>query len=573
MMTTLQAGPLTVRYAAGFIRRVTYGENEILRMVYFALRDHNWNSIKLSISNENIIMHENDFTISYDGFHMQNERCLMEWKAKIEGRPDGSIIFTIQGEALENFKKNRAGFCVLHPLNIANEECKITHPDGNHTIHHFPLQISPENPFKKIKSMDWQTSGTAWNLSFEGDIFETEDQRNWSDASFKTFCTPLDQPFPVELKKGDKVFQRVTFKPALPLKHVYNNNLFVSLFTTGKNTILPDLGIGASTEVSLLSPTTVSLLRALNLSHYRIDIFPAVDNWVTRFSQDYENAFTLGLPVEVALHLTLNYSEESEAFILLCQQNHIQVKKVLLLSSSGMVTSMDLLKLAPVLRKKLANVLIGGGTNYNYNELNKNRFSANDLDFISFATDPQEHADDDLTIFENLEAQAHLVNSTKMLYGSSMPVHISPVTLRKRFNPYATNPIDFFISENLKADPRQKEIFAAIWTFGSMCQLTKAGASSVTYFQTIGNQGIITDQGDCYPVYEVLKEFAAFQGKPVQVLDSSDPFKIQAIQFDTNLLGLVNLTDLAIEVRLDNKRMDIGPHEISFQPLHRAQKF
>lgn len=40
-------------------------------------------------------------------------------------------------------------------------------------------------------------------------MFETEDQRNWTDASFKTYGTPLDRPFPVAVSPGEEVHQRV----------------------------------------------------------------------------------------------------------------------------------------------------------------------------------------------------------------------------------------------------------------------------------------------------------------------------------------------------------------------------
>jgi D-apionolactonase len=36
-----------------------------------------------------------------------------------------------------------------------------------------------------------------------------EDQRNWTDASFKTYSTPLELPFPVEVAAGERIFQRV----------------------------------------------------------------------------------------------------------------------------------------------------------------------------------------------------------------------------------------------------------------------------------------------------------------------------------------------------------------------------
>ena len=49
-------------------------------------------------------------------------------------------------------------------------------------------------------------------LTFEGDVFETEDQRNWTDASYKTYSRPLEQPFPYFVNKGDSIEQKVSLK-------------------------------------------------------------------------------------------------------------------------------------------------------------------------------------------------------------------------------------------------------------------------------------------------------------------------------------------------------------------------
>ena len=56
-------------------------------------------------------------------------------------------------------------------------------------------------------------SGIELKLLFEGDLFEMEDQRNWTDASFKTYCTPqsarlsVRRPWPVE-----RFSQKVTIR-------------------------------------------------------------------------------------------------------------------------------------------------------------------------------------------------------------------------------------------------------------------------------------------------------------------------------------------------------------------------
>jgi hypothetical protein len=40
---------------------------------------------------------------------------------------------------------------------------------------------------------------------FDGEPWETEDQRAWTDASFKSYSPPIDWPHPVELAAGTVV--------------------------------------------------------------------------------------------------------------------------------------------------------------------------------------------------------------------------------------------------------------------------------------------------------------------------------------------------------------------------------
>ncbi len=52
----------------------------------------------------------------------------------------------------------------------------------------------------------------------EGEVFEMEDQRNWTDASFKTYCRPLALPIPYRLEPSTPVRQTDSPKPT-PDKH------------------------------------------------------------------------------------------------------------------------------------------------------------------------------------------------------------------------------------------------------------------------------------------------------------------------------------------------------------------
>jgi hypothetical protein len=49
-------------------------------------------------------------------------------------------------------------------------------------------------------------------LRFAGDVFEMEDQRNWTDASFKTYGRPLARAFPYRIGPGERVRQSVTIE-------------------------------------------------------------------------------------------------------------------------------------------------------------------------------------------------------------------------------------------------------------------------------------------------------------------------------------------------------------------------
>jgi hypothetical protein len=45
----LQAGPVTADYADGFLRYIRVGDREIVRMIYFAIRDQNWKTLPFTI--------------------------------------------------------------------------------------------------------------------------------------------------------------------------------------------------------------------------------------------------------------------------------------------------------------------------------------------------------------------------------------------------------------------------------------------------------------------------------------------------------------------------------------------
>ncbi|HEY9490247.1 MAG TPA: hypothetical protein VIQ51_18050, partial [Chryseosolibacter sp.] len=121
-----------------------------------------------------------------------------------------------------------------------------------------------------------------------------------------------------------------------------------------------------------------------------------------------------------------------------------------------------------------------------------------------------------------------------------------------------------------KADPRQKDDFGALWTLGSICSLTRGGASAITLYQTVGNQGIMSAEGQTYPLYKILQGFSPYQGRSVKVLESGDPLAVNGILLGGKILAIANLTDTEQDVRFHNKTYRLAPKETKMEPLDRT---
>jgi hypothetical protein len=92
----------------------------------------------------------------------------------------------------------------------------------------FPERIEPAQPFFDIRAISHQVApGVTATCRMEGDAFEMEDQRNWSDASYKTYVRPLALPWPYTLPAGESVRQTITLTlagtPATPFGYSVAN--------------------------------------------------------------------------------------------------------------------------------------------------------------------------------------------------------------------------------------------------------------------------------------------------------------------------------------------------------------
>ncbi|MDX2191369.1 MAG: hypothetical protein SFY32_16065 [Bacteroidota bacterium] len=497
-MKELKAGFLTAEIDNGFIRYIQLNEAEVLQMIYFAVRDGNWGTIPFRIENFKEKIEESEFNISFDAIFTTNQPM---YKARITilGNVNSTLYFNFEGEALETFERNRIGLCVHHPLKeCVGNECKIIHSDGSISLGQFPQNVMPHQPFKNISEIEWgDESGYHAHLKFEGDIFEMEDQRNWTDASFKTYSTPLDIPFPVRVNKGDKVVQQLT----LHVSKVNNEGIKAATTIVKSNIIKPKVGLGLSTSTDKLTQFQAKLLNKLNLNHIRIDVNLFRKDWKIQFHKSLEQIKLIPIKIELVIHVSQYWEIEIQNLISENIDKEI-IDTIILFEFRKAGLSNDIIsKALPLLRNHFYGIKIGTGTDANFAELNRSNIDPNPFDFLTFGINPQVHLFDDRSVLENAYAQKEAVQSALVL-SKGKPIHISAITLKPRFNAVAKDPNAIQIP---LTDERQTTEFCAKWTAISLKSIREAGASSVTYFETVGLRGIMNE--NAYPVYEVFENY------------------------------------------------------------------
>jgi hypothetical protein len=540
----LQAGPLDMVFepSIGFLRYIRFGDQEILRGLYSAVRDHNWDTIAPKLTDLSVDVSERCFDINFNVAHSERD-IDFRWRGEITGTEDGTVTFSMDGEAQSDFKRNRIGFCVLHsPAHVAGKPCTVLKDDGTEEQGRFPEQISPHQPFLDMRAIRHEVvAGVTAEVRFEGDVFEMEDQRNWTDASYKTYCTPLANPYPVDVAAGTKIRQSVTISVS-SWPDVVNSvsEQVVVLVNPADRTPLPEIGLGCASQDEELSEDQVLRLQTLHLSHLRVDARLSEPGWETAFQGAAREASAIGVALEVAAYVSDAASAELDALAACLAGCDTPVVRVLVFHIAEIAANRRWIDLARGKLSKTGASIVSGANAY-FTELNRNRPDFNALDGVCYSLNPQVHAFDDASLMETLVAQGWTVESTRAFAGP-LPIHVSPVTLLPRFNPNATGPESDLPEGELPSsvDARQMSLLGAAWTVGSLKYLTRSGASTVTYFETTGWKGVMdSERGSpspfpsvtdgTFPMAHVFAWFGGMKDGHACLTESTVPLKLDAL--------------------------------------------
>jgi hypothetical protein len=581
-MRVLRAGPVTALLDGIDLRYLRIGSTEILRRIYAAVRDLDWDTPPAAVSNLRIEEGDSAFRVEFDARHTWRGGNF-SWHGTITGDENGRIEYLFDGWAEDACSYQRIGICVHHPWReTAGARFVARTPDGD-IDGTFPDLIGPQvldgtvyaPLFPAFDRLEVELAGGGTLLlEFEGDLWEVEDHRNWTDANFKTYSTPLGLGRPDPLVPGQPLRQRLVMTQA----GVTDGDLGAGpvRLTIGPptGTRVPAIGLGQDRDHQRLDANEHAVLSAMAPAHLRAEVRLDRAGWREALALAQETAAAVGCHLEVSLHLLPAHADELDALAAQLARGP-SVDRVLVInadSAAGTPAETTRPALVDLVREALASALgsasFVGGTEIYFGEINRTRPRHGAWDGVCYSITPQIHAFTDVDVMENLDAQAETVRSARALVDGKAVI-VSPITLRRRFNFYAHDepPPDEPGQLPDAVDVRQSSLFGAAWTAGSLKYVAEAGAAAVTYYETTGWRGVVeratgpelperffSGPGQVFPIYHPLADAMEWRDAQVLHCQSSDPlgavgFAVRTSDGTTRLL-LANLTPRPVAVEV-----------------------
>jgi hypothetical protein len=572
----VSAGPLTLDLEGGAVRYVRYAGHEAIRGIDYLVRDQSWRTPPARFTLLRREETPDRFLVELDGVVAQDD-IDYRFRLTVEGHADGRLEVRADGEAHSSFLTNRTGFVILHPiLGVAGKPVMVTHKDGSTSESHFPDLISPDQPILDIRALRHEVApGLFVTCRMEASlpqdaetIFEMEDQRNWTDASYKTYVGSLLDPWPYRLDAGAKVTQRVslTFDGAAEAARAGGGDAGVAVrFGDGEAGRIPAIGLGLMPQYRAgagAAGNPALSLRPQFITAYAVTDAPDL----TETLADYAR-IAKAMSAEVQLELVLPEGKsprlELAAAAAACTTAGLKPVRVVVCPAPYLKSVqpsgpwpevVDLAHIYNQARKAFPDSAILGGMLSYFTELNRKRPPVATIDGVTCTTTPIVHAADDTSVIETLEALPAVVGSmAAMSPGKSL--HVGPSSIGMRHNPYgastAANPDRKRIAM-AEEDPRQKGLFAAAWAVGYAAAIADTAVATLTLNHLAGPAGLCDSDGNLYPVFHVMAALCEAGGKPripVKVV-GKDVAALAWRDGETKRLLVANLSPATVTVAL-----------------------
>lgn len=572
----IEAGRLSAELVGGNLRAIRFDGIEVLRAISFLVRDRDWGTCEPEFGDLTVEEGEAGAVIRYDARFQAPDGALLHCQSTIELAADG-LVFDARFTPDRDFETARAGFAILHPIvGLAGRPVAVEHGDGSIEGAVFPDLIEPWQPFKDIAAITHEVlPGIKAECRMTGDIFEMEDQRNWTDGSYKTYVRPLALPWPYVLKAGETLHQsiRLSIRQAgavLQKDAQRPGRIEVSIRRDAGT--LPAIGIGLRPDEVSEELLNAGLVAQLGAQHLICHFDPDAGHGAAalRHFRQMADASGSAVTLECFVPCKRPLDDEMREIARMVRDSELNLASLAVSPSvdrrstppgSAWPECPPLEEVYGAAQKAFPGVLLGGGMFSYFTELNRKRVPAERLSYITHCTNPIVHAADDLSVMQTFEALSDVTRSVRAVYGTK-PYRIGPSTIAMRQNPYGSatkeNPLGKRIAM-ANSDPRHNALFGAAWTLAYAASVADAEPEVLTLSTLAGPFGLVAGDGEPVepgrprPLFYVLRWLAQLsRGRRIAVATPA-PEKVlglgRAVSGETTLL-LANLTPEPQEVML-----------------------
>jgi hypothetical protein len=504
------AGAWSLKLRDDELAEISYNGQLILRSVRALIRDQDWNTPSIIVDEVNQTENQLAVKISSSGFGAMFT---------------GTVKFSVVADVAEiemslisnsDYLANRIGLNLLHPPALAGTKLNVLHSNRETEQSVFPVKISPNQPVMDIAGLGWRQGDLKVNLSLSGDVFEMEDQRNWTDASYKTYSRPLSLPFPYPVASGETISQKllmVVIQDAEAEQPKPSSNTRVVLTQQGS---FPSIQLGAATNpVTTTEAASQSSVLAVPIL---VEVDLRAQNWKAALAAAAKNEAGIDLRIICpAAFQEKNFAE------LLDQIQSLKVLRLAVFDAEQHIWLEQISKqLVSAMQSRGMSAGHLAGARSHFTELNRNFTKVPDTCAgLTFSITPLFHALNTEQLIESIAMQ-RLVTQQAVAMAGGKEVHVGPVTLRPRFNNVATKAPEIPAVRDLSSgygaqwfgsdDQRQQSPELAAWTIASAAAIGVAGVNSITYFEQQGPRGIQSAEGDPFPVSLAVSELAQLAG-------------------------------------------------------------
>ena len=529
--TRVTHGGFTLDLAREAIRNIRYEGVQIIDLLYTAIRPSDWSTLKSDEYAADLKIRGNDYEITItESF---TSALVATTKIILSAGNTFSVEYELKG--LAEYSVNRWGICFC--LDTADWMGASVISSGN--SYSLLRDISPQRVvdgvvqglFPESHEMQFIAADQRYlKVVSNGKVLEAEDQRNWTDNTYKIYSGSLKEPRPFTTSPGSSWKQNVNFEVGVPKQ----NNSDPTKILVREIEALPSIGLQFNSDPLLTPDDLEKALVLLEIDHLRV-------NAESLTPQKIATTASNGLILETAL-LSSNQNEILKAEVVQLSERVPAGSRLLIQREGREVVEADDLP-----KNESLNTFIPGTDAYLV-DLHREKFEFTNS--VSYSITPTVHSADTETIFKTLSTQKESIEFAQKYLAPQ--VFVSPITFSARGNPETGHSRDQRINfADRDSAMHIRTIEGAAWTLGSIYAVASAGAFSGSWHELFGEHGIIYLQSGAIkfsPVFHAISALGAHHAHQITIATSLDNSWVAFENRETTTILVASLRPWSLEI-------------------------